>query len=64
VLLLQADPRAGGMMTDEEVTQALASLSGLTHVKFPGLSHLMNYEDPAGVAGAIVDFLAQFSGSE
>jgi pimeloyl-ACP methyl ester carboxylesterase len=47
VLLVQADPAAGGALTDEEVQQALPLLAHPTHQRFPGMDHLLIY-DPAG----------------
>lgn len=61
VLLMQADPSAGGVMTDGEVADALPFLSQPCHVRFKGLSHLLNIEDPQGVTRAIQDFLNQCS---
>ena len=47
VLLVQADPSAGGVLTDEEVQQALTLLPNSTHVRFSGMDHMLIY-DPKG----------------
>ena len=39
VLLLQADPDAGGIMTDAEVAHALPLLAKPTHVRLDGIGH-------------------------
>jgi pimeloyl-ACP methyl ester carboxylesterase len=41
VLLLQADPEAGGLMTDAEVERALPLLAQPKHVLFKGTSHML-----------------------
>jgi pimeloyl-ACP methyl ester carboxylesterase len=58
VLLLQADPAAGAAMSDTEVERAMQLLKQPTHVRFAGLSHLMNIEDPQAVLQAIESFLS------
>lgn len=57
VLLLQADPTAGGIMTDAEVVQAMTLLPHATHVYFPGLSHVLHNEQKRPVMDAITLFL-------
>ncbi len=42
VLLMQADPSAGGLMTDREVAQALPLLAQPQHVKLSGVSHVLH----------------------
>jgi pimeloyl-ACP methyl ester carboxylesterase len=44
VLLLQADPATGGLMTDAEVAQALSLLPHPAHVKLTGISHVLHNE--------------------
>jgi pimeloyl-ACP methyl ester carboxylesterase len=44
VLLLQADPTAGGLMTDQEVELALPLLTRPQHVRLPGISHVLHNE--------------------
>lgn len=58
VLLLQADPEKGGALSDAEVARALPLLTRPSHVKFPGLSHMLFWEDPQAVLKAVKEFLA------
>ena len=57
VLLLQADPQAGGLMTDAEIEQGLRLLSQATHVLIEGASHRLHNEQKGPVLRAIRDFL-------
>ena len=59
VLLMQADPSAGGVMTDAEVTRGMALLSQPSLVRFPGLSHLLHIQDPEKVLRGMEAFLTQ-----
>ena len=61
VLLMQADPHAGGAMTDEDVARAMTLLKQGQHVKFTGLSHLYFWEDLLRVACEMDTFLEQFA---
>jgi len=56
VLLLQADPAAGGCMTDAEVAQALLMLAAPRHVRLTGVSHVLHNERPELVVTAIKAF--------
>jgi pimeloyl-ACP methyl ester carboxylesterase len=60
VLLMQADPNAGGAMTDAEVVCAMSLLRNMQHVKFTGLSHLYFWEDMLRVACEMDKFMDQF----
>ncbi|MDQ2995682.1 MAG: alpha/beta hydrolase [Chloroflexota bacterium] len=57
VLLLQADPAAGGVMTDAEVAQALPLLRQPAHVRLAGLSHILHSERKEPVLEAVLPFL-------
>jgi len=57
VLLMQADPAAGSVMTDAEVQRALLLLRYPSHVRFDGLSHQFLFEDPQRVLQAMEDFM-------
>ncbi|HZS86202.1 MAG TPA: alpha/beta hydrolase [Chloroflexota bacterium] len=46
VLLLQADPTQGGLVTDEEVDGALPLLAGVQHRRFTGIDHGL-FREPA-----------------
>ena len=56
VLLLQADPDAGGMMTDAEVERALPLLAHPQHVRFEQRSHALFLPDKEPVLRAMVAF--------
>ena len=55
-LLLQADPTTGGLMTDEEVQQALPLLFKPTHIKLSKLSHTLHNERKEPVTAALKQF--------
>jgi pimeloyl-ACP methyl ester carboxylesterase len=57
VLLLQADPSAGGLMTDVEVEQALAFLARPGHVRLEGVSHILHNERKEPVLAALTEFI-------
>jgi pimeloyl-ACP methyl ester carboxylesterase len=56
MLLLQADPNAGGLMTDEEVRQVLPLLAKPTHIKLLNLSHILHNERKEPVVEALKQF--------
>ena len=56
VLLLQADPDAGGMMTDAEVERALSLLAHPRHVRFEETSHNLFYPEKERVLRAMLEF--------
>lgn len=57
VLLLQADPDAGGVMTDAEVKRALPLLAQAGHVRLGGAGHFFFHPDRERVLRAVVEFL-------
>jgi len=57
VLLLQADPDAGGMMTDAEVERALSLLAHPRHVRFEQKSHALFLPEKEPVLRAVIEFL-------
>jgi pimeloyl-ACP methyl ester carboxylesterase len=57
VLLLQADPGCGGVMTDTEVQRASALLAQPSHIRLTGISHALYHEQKDPVLDAIVRFL-------
>jgi pimeloyl-ACP methyl ester carboxylesterase len=57
VLLLQADPAHGGVMSDAEVERALALLARPTHIRLAGVSHILHGERKQAVLEAILPFL-------
>jgi pimeloyl-ACP methyl ester carboxylesterase len=56
VLLLQADPAAGGVMTDAEVERALPLLAHPRHVRFEQIGHALFIPDKEPVLRAVVEF--------
>jgi pimeloyl-ACP methyl ester carboxylesterase len=61
VLLVQADPSVGGVVTDEEVQRALTLLANPTHVRFPGMDHMLIYDPKGSPMMAVNAFLSQLS---
>ena len=59
VLLLQADPTAGGLMTDAEVAQALPLLAHPRHVRLEGIGHVLHNEQKEPVVAALKAFFSQ-----
>ena len=57
VLLLQADPQAGGIMTDAEVERGLTLLSNPTHILLEGVGHGLHNDRKDTVLQATTDFL-------
>ncbi len=57
VLLLQADPKAGGILTDAEVEQGLTLLSKPTHIQLEGVGHGLHNDQKDAVLQALTDFL-------
>jgi pimeloyl-ACP methyl ester carboxylesterase len=56
VLLLQADPTAGGLMTDREVELALPLLDRPHHIRLQGISHMLHIEHKEPIAHALTAF--------
>jgi pimeloyl-ACP methyl ester carboxylesterase len=61
VLLVQADPAAGGALTDEEVQRALPLLANPTHMRFSGMDHMLIYDSKGPPMMAVNTFLSQLS---
>jgi pimeloyl-ACP methyl ester carboxylesterase len=61
VLLVQADPSAGGVVTDEEVQRALPLLPNPTHIRFSGMDHMLLYDPKGPPMVAVNAFLSQLS---
>ena len=61
VLLLQADPSAGGALTDEEVQRALTLLADPTLMRFAGMDHMLLYDPKGPPMMAVNAFLSQLS---
>ena len=58
VLLLQADPTCGGLMTNAEVERAKRLLARPSHVRLEGVSHVLHNEQKEPVLQAIAAFLS------
>ncbi|HSL27761.1 MAG TPA: alpha/beta hydrolase [Anaerolineales bacterium] len=61
VLLVQADPSAGAALTDEDVQRALPLLANPTHMRFPGMDHMLLYDPNGPPMAAVKAFLRQLS---
>ncbi|MFN7921439.1 MAG: alpha/beta hydrolase [Bryobacteraceae bacterium] len=58
VLLLQADPRCGGMLTDEDVAHAKRAMRDCAHVFVPGGPHLLHWMATQDTLRAVLNFLS------
>jgi pimeloyl-ACP methyl ester carboxylesterase len=63
VLLLQADPLAGGALTDNDAQAALRSIAHCHLHKFPGISHQIHCTQPEAMLLAVQDFAAKLRGT-
>lgn len=57
-LILQADPQAGGALTDAMAAYALARLPNARIARFPGSSHTIAHDQPEAFVAAVRGFLA------
>jgi len=53
VLLLQADLKAGGTLSDDDATTFVRNAAACRHEKFPGFGHLLHWLQPERVAQLI-----------
>jgi len=56
-LLLQADPKAGGALTDADADTARATISSCWHVRFAGCGHQLHRDRPEEVLRTLDDFV-------
>lgn len=56
-LVMQADPAAGGMLSESDLQSMNASMADLTSVRFPGVGHLIHWADTAGAIRVALNFL-------
>jgi pimeloyl-ACP methyl ester carboxylesterase len=56
-LLLQADPKMGGLMTDKDVTRIKAGCRDAQLAHMTGIGHSLHMHDPAPVLRALMNFL-------
>jgi pimeloyl-ACP methyl ester carboxylesterase len=59
-LLLQADPAAGGMLTDEDAAQVEALISDCTRVRLTACGHLMHGTRTQDLLNVVHNFLESF----
>ncbi len=59
VLLLQADPAAGGVMSDADSDEVVQALSSCHRVRFPGIGHQLHRDSPEAVLRALRGFLSE-----
>ena len=57
ILILQADPAAGGLLSDREVERALRLLPHPTHLRLEGIGHELHGTHPQRVLQAISPFI-------
>lgn len=57
VLLLQADPTAGGMLTDQDADLMETALSDCCRVRMPGASHLVHWMQTEAMMRLVTGFL-------
>jgi pimeloyl-ACP methyl ester carboxylesterase len=57
-LLLQADPSAGGALTDADAESLKSIVSDCQHVRFPSCGHNLHRDRPESVLRAVTDFAA------
>jgi pimeloyl-ACP methyl ester carboxylesterase len=58
VLILQADPENGGVLTDVEVARGFQLLGQARHVRFEGISHML-FNEPHG-KGPVLQAISEF----
>lgn len=56
-LLIQADPAAGGMLTDDDASSLESWLTDPVRVKFPGSGHLVHWNKTAELLNCVHGFL-------
>jgi len=63
-LLLQADPSAGGALTDADAESLKSIVSDCQHVRFPGCGHNLHRDRPEEVLQALREFTSSFQFSD
>jgi pimeloyl-ACP methyl ester carboxylesterase len=59
VLLVQADPNAGGILPDDYLASIVPSKESFTAVKIPGAGHNINREHPEQMLPIVLPWLAE-----
>lgn len=57
VLLLQADTALGGMLVDPDVERLRALAADVTHIRMPGVGHMMHWQRTQEIANFTFSFL-------
>ncbi len=57
VLVVRADPAAGGLLSQDEAHNAQQFHGNVDGAMVPGLSHALHVEDPAGLAAVFNPFI-------
>lgn len=57
-LLIQADPKMGGLMTDKDVARIKAANAEVQHARMNGVGHSLHMFDPAPILRALMNFLS------
>lgn len=63
VLLLQADPAAGGMLYDADVQMLKERTKDVVHIRMPGVGHAMHWQRTQEVVNLIFGFLESLDGA-
>lgn len=56
-LLIQADPKMGGLMTDDDVCRIKRANPDVQHVRVNGVGHSLHMFDPAPILRSLMNFL-------
>ena len=64
VLLLQADPVAGGMLIDDDVSLLRELAADVLHVRFPGVGHNIAWQRTQEVANLVHSFIESLKGDD
>jgi pimeloyl-ACP methyl ester carboxylesterase len=60
-LLMQADPAAGGMLTDGDAARFQQLVDRSLRIQFPGVGHLIHWMDTPGTLRYVLGFLASLA---
>jgi pimeloyl-ACP methyl ester carboxylesterase len=62
VLLLQADPQVGGMLTDEDMARISQWVPELLHIRMPGVGHAMHWQRTQEIVNHTIAFVESLDG--
>ncbi|MCE9606562.1 MAG: alpha/beta hydrolase [Planctomycetia bacterium] len=63
VLLLQADAALGGMLVDADVERLRARAADVTHLRMPGVGHMMHWQRTQEIANYTFSFIESLDGT-